>query len=186
MKQHIPNALSITRAGISLILLLFLFIPHPFFVAQLLFIAGLITDKLDGTLARLWKTESELGKKLESVVDPLFSFAGGCYIILKLDFPLQAFWIALTWLIVISLFRAAVTLKKGHFFYEKSPLTRYGVGFLYLVALCYFLQVPYREWLVWPLMGYGSFAGFNYIRMMIRFVNPHHRHDSANGGGQAQ
>lgn len=173
MNNHrtwIPNALSIVRIGIAVMILALSAVTHPLWLAQVFVVAGLISDKLDGSLARWWKVESELGKKLESVADPFFSFCTAVYLTAVLDFPVLAFWSATLLLAAVSLARVLLKWKHKQLFYKKSPITRAAVGIIYLVLALYIFQVPYRDWLVWPVFALGIGALVNYIRMMVRWV----------------
>jgi phosphatidylglycerophosphate synthase len=171
IRTHLPNALSVLRLLLTGALAVLLFIPaHPLWLAQILFVGALVSDKLDGSLARWWNTVSELGKKLESLVDPAFGFITTIYCVVVLDFPWYPFVVGLVYFGLVVIIRAVVSARVGSLFYEKSPLTRYGVGLLYVILFFYIFQFPYRELLVWLGIGYGTIATINYIRMMILFA----------------
>ncbi len=149
---------------------LLLFIPAPLWMAQAAVLSGIISDKLDGSLARLWNVESDLGKRLESVIDPTFGLLSGIYIFLYTDIPHWAVWVSLIFLTGGAIGRLLVKGLTGKFFYEKSQITRSGVGFAFVMLLCYLFAIPYRDWLVWPFIVWGIFGSLNYYRMMIQFT----------------
>lgn len=165
--HYLPNSLSVLRIMIALLLGTFFFLPVPLIVVQVLVVVGLLSDKLDGTIARIIGNESDLGKRLESIADPLFSLACGLVITFHLDFPLVLFLIGVLLLILASIGRAITSMKTKKFFYEKSPVTRYGVGVIYLVILLYIFQLPYREWVAWGALAVGIVVSINYWRMMV-------------------
>jgi phosphatidylglycerophosphate synthase len=167
---YIPNALTLLRLIIACAIGTLLFIEHALVVVQVLAVVGIITDKLDGTLARLWNVESELGKKLESVVDPLFNLLAGTYIITQLDFPMIYFWIGLAMLGITVVARIIVKITTGKFFYEKSPITRFGTAFAFLVIIVYLFSVPYRDLVIAAGCVYGVVVTLNYLHMIVRFI----------------
>lgn len=69
MNKNIPNAISVSRMVLCVILL---FLPTMDPLFMVLYIVTFATDILDGNLARLTHTTSELGKKLDSIGDLLF------------------------------------------------------------------------------------------------------------------
>ena len=83
--QYIPNSLTITRLCIGVVIIVVSLAPsiNTLLVIQILAVIGVASDKLDGTLARFWKTESDLGKRLESIADPLFGASLIIYIALS-------------------------------------------------------------------------------------------------------
>ncbi|MFH1426111.1 MAG: CDP-alcohol phosphatidyltransferase family protein [Candidatus Kerfeldbacteria bacterium] len=170
IKSTIPNALSVIRflCGCSVIVLYF--IPHPILAVQILVLSGIVSDKLDGTLARFWKTESELGKKLESVIDPFFVTASLLYVLIFLDFPVLVAIIAGIMAAIPNVGRLYIKLRTGEFFYEKSQITRYGVGLAFILAVLYLFSVPYRDWVAWGLLLYGVVATVNYLKMMAAYM----------------
>ena len=134
LKKSIPNALSVLRLLLSLFIFIALFTALPLWVVQLAIIAGIISDKLDGTLARWGKVESELGKKMESIVDPIFIAATGIYLWTRLDFPGAFLLYGILLLATTALARSAIKIKTGCLFYEKSTLTRLASFTFYTIS----------------------------------------------------
>lgn len=170
LRAVIPNTLSLLRFLITLIIATMLIIPHPLWLVQLLAVCGILTDKLDGSLARLWHTESERGKKLESIIDPLFLFVTVFYLVRFAGLPALIFAIGTAFACIGTLARIVTSKKAEKHFYAKSPVTRIGVGVGYLLIVCYLFQIPYREWLLWPTVVYAGVVLLNYLRMMQRFL----------------
>lgn len=170
MKQHIPNALSLIRLGLALTILVLTFFEHNIVIGQIVFFVAVVSDKLDGSLARLWNVESELGKKLESLVDPVLASAGGLYVFVHSDLPA---WFVIYCAILLGIGMTArlwIKLKTKKLFYEKSQLTRFGVGSIYILILLYLFHIPYREWVLVAVTAFGTVGGFNYYRMMLQHV----------------
>ncbi len=70
---NIPNLLSLFRLLVIPFVVFFLFFPGPLasFMAALIFSLALITDLLDGYIARHQKTETTIGKLLDPMADKL-------------------------------------------------------------------------------------------------------------------
>ncbi|MFC1598048.1 CDP-alcohol phosphatidyltransferase family protein [Patescibacteria group bacterium] len=173
-RHYIPNTLSYIRLTISFVIIVLYFVAHPLWVIQALVVAGIVSDKLDGTLARLWKTDSEWGKKLESVIDPTFITASIIYCTFLLDFPQTVFYLAVVGIVLISLGRILIQLKTKKMFYEKSQLTRYGVGLTFILLLLYVFQIPYRDWVAWASVVYGFVVTANYLRLMYNYMKKYY------------
>jgi len=74
-RSHVPNLLSATRIVLMpAVLLTAMGGLKAWFIGLL--IAGLLTDALDGYLARRFKAQSELGRKLDSFADYLTMITG--------------------------------------------------------------------------------------------------------------
>lgn len=168
--QYIPNLLSLSRLLSAGVIAVLLAVPHALWIAQVLIAVGIVTDKLDGTLARLWKVESDLGKRIESIADPLFIFFSALYGFVLLDYPGLLFIGFFIIGFVANASRILAGLITGKMFYEKSQITRVGTAIAMITIFIYIFQIPYREWTVWPAFIYGVFMGVNYMRMVIQFV----------------
>lgn len=169
--KHIPNFLSWLRLGTSVALFALLLFEHDIRVAQILVVGGIISDKLDGTLARWWRTESERGKKLETFIDPFFLAVGALYITLRCGFPWWFFLFGITVAVTLNIARLIMKIKKQKLFYKKSQLTRIGVGCGYFIMLWFLFALPYREQLIMPSLLLLLIATANYIRMMKIFIS---------------
>lgn len=174
-KKDIPNLLSMIRLCLALMIGVLFFIEHELLAAQLLITLAIVTDKLDGTLARRWNAVSELGKQLESIIDPVLLLFGSIYLVRFTDLPALIVGIGLGFTAIGVIARVITSKKAGRHFYEKSPVTRYGIGLGYVVLLCYLFQISYREWLLWPTLVYALIVLINYIRLMRRFLQTAHK-----------
>lgn len=177
IQAQIPNSLTVIRLIIGIVIILCAIIPEmaTLPVVQLLAVIGVISDKLDGTLARFWKTESDLGKRLESIADPLFGASLVIYIWLQIGFPPYFFACAAVLLLIGTGGRLLVKYLTGKFFYEKSQITRVGVGMIFILVLWYLFNGPQKELFAWSVMAYSIFLTANYVRMMAVFVRTHRR-----------
>lgn len=175
VRSSIPNILSWSRLIISPVIVILAFFPTQRVAELVLITYGVISDKLDGTLARLWKVESEYGKKIESVADPLFSIAAALYVLLRTDFPQWVFWYGLMLFSINSFGRVVVYIATKKFFYQKSPITRYSTAVIFIAILLYIYMLPGRAVFLYFGVCYGTFTMLNYLYMEYRFI-VHHRH----------
>ncbi len=170
--RYIPNSLTITRLCIGVVIIIISLVPamNVLLLVQVLAVIGVASDKLDGTLARFWKTESDLGKRLESIADPLFGASLVIYITRYIGFPHYFFLCAAVLLLTGTFGRLLVKYLTGKFFYEKSQITRIGVGLIFVLVLWYLFNGPQKETFAWSVMAYSVFLTVNYVRMMVQFV----------------
>lgn len=170
LRDSIPNILSWSRLIISPVIVVLTFFPTQRFVELVLITYGIISDKLDGTLARLWKVESEHGKKVESIADPLFSIAAAFYVLVRTDFPQWVFWYGLILFSINSLGRVIVYVLTKKFFYQKSPITRYSTAVIFIAIFLYIYTLPGRAEFLYFGVCYGTFTMLNYLWMEYRFI----------------
>ena len=69
MFKNLPNALSVSRIFLAISLF---FIPVMSVPFQVIYVLTFVTDMLDGNIARLMNTTSELGASLDSFADIFF------------------------------------------------------------------------------------------------------------------
>nr|MDD3720739.1 CDP-alcohol phosphatidyltransferase family protein [Candidatus Gracilibacteria bacterium] len=69
--KHIPNALTLTRIGISGYVSYLLATDGPSIEAGAYYAGGAITDFLDGYIARNFNAQSDLGKRLDPMADSI-------------------------------------------------------------------------------------------------------------------
>jgi len=66
---NIPNALTFSRLIITFIAVFFIFADFPIVFAVVAFVAGMITDCLDGQIARRFNLKTEFGRQFDMVAD---------------------------------------------------------------------------------------------------------------------
>lgn len=164
---QLPNVITWSRVA-CIPLILFGTLTDSAWIAQWSILYGVVSDKLDGTLARLLSAESEFGKKIESVADPLFSIAGGIYVVLRTDFPSWLFWFGIGLFALNTLPRAYLLLSGRGFFFQKSEITRISTALLFITMVFYVWALPFREWLAYTTALWGCVTTLNYLRMQYR------------------
>jgi CDP-diacylglycerol--glycerol-3-phosphate 3-phosphatidyltransferase len=74
-KKQIPNMITVCRGIITLVIAgLFLSnLENRFLIIFVLFLAGSVSDWLDGYLSRKWKVVSDFGKMFDPIFDKIFT-----------------------------------------------------------------------------------------------------------------
>lgn len=72
--KTIPNIISFIRI-LLIPILIYLFIKERIIESLIVFLFAVISDKLDGFIARKYKQESEFGKRLDAIADTLMIFS---------------------------------------------------------------------------------------------------------------
>lgn len=162
----VPNILSISRIPILFICIYFMKEGKENLVLFFLFIA-LITDALDGFLARRTRTESNLGRILDHVIDKIF-FNTLCFsLYFYKDLPL---FFALFLLIrdLTSLILGFILMKKGEVM--GSNLTgKIGGAFLSFTLFSYLYSLDIREELLFATLLSLILASLVYFVVFIMF-----------------
>lgn len=153
----------------SFVILLFFFIEHSPTLAIWIITLTLLSDKLDGSLARFWNVESTFGKQIESIADPLFVSISLLYTTVYFNIPPILIICGGSATLIISIARIILHLRTKRLFYEKSPITRFVTLLASIIIIAYLFAIPYRELLIWPALIYGSIGTLNYIRLMWQF-----------------
>lgn len=148
----IPNLLTITRLLLVCYIFVALFIDITHSIIPWLFIIAVVTDKLDGFTARKLKKITKLGESLDPVVDNSLVIVGFSYITLRMDFPINVYYVLIIILLVGLIANLYYRLKtkhwwwgwiKGRFIDSKVPII---FGFI-LIGM-YMFALPGREWLL--------------------------------------
>lgn len=126
IKSNIPNILSILRIIFSPLLFLFILLDFGL-LAIILFIYCIISDKMDGYIARELDVCSNFGGYLDVVADFTFVFLALYSLVIKLLYP---FWI----LIVISLFFIQFLFTSSTKRPVYDPLGKYYGAFLMMMV----------------------------------------------------
>lgn len=106
--KHLPNAISVARILIAPVALWFAWAGNGY-AYKALFTAAIVSDFLDGLLARLMRVESDLGARLDALADMLtylVLFFAMCWLWPEFIFDRM-------WLIAITLMLYAVSFIVG-------------------------------------------------------------------------
>jgi len=141
-----------------------------------LFLAGSLTDALDGFMARVRHEISQLGKFLDPLADKLLLLSGYIGILFANGFPVTP----PLWIVVTIVFRDIVILGGlGVLFIANTPievkpnlLGKFTTGFQMATMLSLLLVLPISEWLWLITVALTIISGMCYvIREMQRLTH---------------
>lgn len=165
MNKNIPNAISICRIIFSIPMFFIETMSVPFIV---LYIVAFATDLVDGNLARLTHTCSDLGKKLDSIGDFTFFL-----VFLFRIVPWMAIepW-EMVWFILIVASRLGfflwVKLKKCKFMPSHSIASKITGTVIFVLPFFYLWLGPICLPPALALASLSIFSDFNNARKLIR------------------
>ncbi|PZV17585.1 MAG: phosphatidylglycerophosphate synthase [Leptolyngbya sp.] len=167
----IPNTLSLYRLAVFP-LLIFLILEEQEKIFSVFFLISLITDILDGWIARTFGMESELGAKLDSWADTatyiagfwaVFSFKGqeiAPHILWIIAFAIA--WFTL-YLVMLIKFRSIIGLHTYSF-----KITAYLQG----ACMMGLLWFGFWDWLYYLAIGWGILACLEEILIVLWLSEP--------------
>lgn len=177
--REIPNAVSVLRALLGILIPFFLFPPQPFFhwMGLALFVGAAITDYIDGYLARSFSWESSLGKILDPTADKILILASlATFAYLDL---LSMWWLAPIFVreIVITFCRIGWSLEGTTVGAEKVGKLKFGsqvaaviLAYLYYFSFSHPKIEAFRYPLNYLLMGSLLIATFLTLYSGLTFV----------------
>lgn len=161
----VPNLLSLSRIAL---------IPVWWWVMSegltwwgaILIIYAIISDVVDGWIARYWNQASRWGRILDPVGDKLAALVVGLFCVLYRDMPAAAY--SLTIARDLSLVIGGwVIMRRTQTPPASLNLGRYAALVWGIVLLLYaFDWQPYARYSVWPTVGLYLGAGLYYIRRL--------------------
>ncbi|GJM45267.1 MAG: hypothetical protein DHS20C21_21090 [Gemmatimonadota bacterium] len=148
--MNLPNVLSLTRASLA-IPLFFVLRQERLDWALVIFVAALVTDFLDGRIARRWNLSTELGRVLDPVADKMLVAGVLAALVLVDRVPRE--------LVVVVVLRDALLVAWAYVRYRggaavpsAAPAGKVAFALLgaYLVGVV--VGVPWPGWVA-PLVG---------------------------------
>lgn len=140
--RYVPNAISVARIFLSLSLLFWL--DHPL-IFGLVYLACGISDVLDGFIARMTKTQSNLGAKLDSIGD---LFLTGVIVVAMLVWVgdrLSTFYPVLLAIVAVRAANLGLAAFKFHTFAILHTWANKATGLLLFVTPVVFIVAPRTE-----------------------------------------
>lgn len=111
MKKYIPNVLTTYRFVVAL-LIPFLFFRGYYNTLTVLFVLALISDSIDGILARKWNVTSNYGKICDAIGDKLLALSASSTFIIAVN---KCFIVTLLLELVIIFINCINFIKSGSF-----------------------------------------------------------------------
>ena len=141
MKHHAANIITAFRIVFSVLLLMFPTFSSGFYA---MYLAGGITDRLDGAVARKTNSASSFGSRLDSFADFVFMLSALAKILPAIDIPR---W-ALFWTVAIAIVKIAGNIagfvRNKKFLAEHTVLNKITGYMLFLLPLSFsFVELRY-------------------------------------------
>lgn len=180
-----PNLVSLLRGSIGLVvgclgvygwIRLALGNPPPelpMVWLQVAIVAGVISDKLDGVLARHFHWETALGKILERTMDGFFIVSAVIFETVYLHFPIFLLFLGAIILISGATVLLATRLVYKKWFIDDYVSTKVAPGYAYLLLVLHAVNFSYVFWFDLLAVLLGLFA-------LSDFLWRHHRWLKAN------
>ena len=161
---EIPNLVTCYRIISAIALFIFTFFTPRRWVVLVVYLTGLASDKIDGTLARWLKKETPLGLRLEPVADSLLVYAILLYLTFHSDFPGWILWIASGVLVVGAFFTIIRTLLgKKEYYVPDFPEAKFMVFLFHLTAIMFLFSLPGRFLALWLTIAGGGVTFISYL-----------------------
>jgi phosphatidylglycerophosphatase A len=163
---NVPNLLTVCRMIMTILLLRFLFIPSLVYrvIAVILYVLAVLTDYLDGVIARKYHLITDFGKIADPIADK-FLILGLFIAFSKLDMY------SFAWLVPIIIREVLVTLLRLVFLFRgcviaAEKMGKYKVGFQ-VACLCF-------AWIFLFVREYGAdtmmFAYLDHLNALVFFT----------------
>jgi cardiolipin synthase (CMP-forming) len=181
--KSIPNFLTVTRVVLIPFFLNFLVYGYIEY-ALIIFVAAALTDALDGTIARLTHSQSEVGATLDPLADKLLALAAFVALTIRGLIPL---WLTLTVVFrdVVIVSGSAALYFMGYKVKVRPYLTGKLTTFFQLSLVVAALYEAYSRsgtgllgWLAWFTLLFSVASGMQYVMRGLRIVSG--REDAAN------
>jgi CDP-diacylglycerol--glycerol-3-phosphate 3-phosphatidyltransferase len=220
MFRHVPNAITGSRLLLAAAFFVLLSLyqhngqgdPHLLDIAFVVYVVALVSDFLDGYLARRWKVEGAFGRMVDPFVDKVlvlgtFIYFGGKNFVIQAGGPqpvLQTISGVRPWMVVLMLARELlVTSLRGvgeasganfgaAYVGKLKMVFQSGTILVILLYVNYFQfsanwQVPaqwFRDICIWLTVAFTLYSGIAYVRKGVALYQsrPPDRGDGSSGG----
>lgn len=168
----IPNALSLSRMALLPVWWLVMSSPNRsiWWWGAALIVYGIISDVLDGYIARHFNQASEWGRILDPLGDKIAAGVVAIFCVVHRDLPVLSLYLtvgrdllllAAGWLILRKVREVPASINLG----------RFAALFWGITLLLYsFDWQPYGRNVLWPVVGFYLFAGLAYVTRRGRLV----------------
>lgn len=167
----LPNLISVFRILAAVIIFIAAVTYQLGLWVAVLYLAAVLSDKIDGTIARFLERETRLGRILEPIADATLAYATVTYLFLNLFLPRFIFYLAAFLLVLGLVLNFALYFIRRVWFIPKIPSSRLALVVLHLCGIFYFFDLPYKNILIYLLFAFGLFAYFDYLLRLILAKN---------------
>ena len=172
--HNIPNLLTLIRVIITFVILYLIFADFSFTVIVVLFVIGMITDGLDGYIARKYNQQTEFGRKFDMLADR-FLLVGTFIGIIAYNLEAHYFGKYELLLLFLVLTREIISFP---FAVTNFVSTRYihptnKLGKFTTVTQAFSFPMILLKWKIAVVFVaitaiLGAFGGINYMRLILK------------------
>jgi CDP-diacylglycerol--glycerol-3-phosphate 3-phosphatidyltransferase len=167
----VPNALSLSRLVLLPLFVYALSRPELLWLAGVLVAYGIVSDALDGYIARRWQQSSEWGKLLDPLADKLTVSVALVYCYLARGFPLWVLLLILSRDLAILALAPVITRRAGELPKSNLPgrLTALSLAILAFVYILDFhdLKFPVTALVVAMIL----FSSISYLKRLSAYAH---------------
>ncbi len=168
MHRYIPSFLSVARL-VLLPVAVFELVNYRIWGGTVTIAVMLLTDLLDGNLARRWNSTSTIGALLDHGADKIIAVTLAWVAYRYYELPLWVFYFVFVREILIVI--GGIYLWKVRGRIPGSNLCGKVAGTFLLAAIYgYIINIPYKETFLAIALAGTIIAAFNYLFMAIRYV----------------
>ncbi len=165
----IPNIITTGRILVAFLILIFTFLNYKTHIIKWLFVGGVLSDKLDGFLARKLNQKTKLGLILEQMADTFLVLFTILFIFHYHNFPSIAFYSYLAILFTGLSGCLLIYFAKGELFSEKLIVAEFTIIFIYTTGVFYLFSWPYRSVMAYATLFFGCISLGDYLIRLYKF-----------------
>jgi phosphatidylglycerophosphate synthase len=165
----IPNIVTVGRIFVAFMVLILTCLNYKIYLIKWLFVGGILSDKLDGFLARKLNQKTKLGLILEQLADTFLVFFTVLFIYYRLDFPKIAFYSYLGIIFIGLIVLVIVYILRKELFALKLIVAEITITFIYTAGLLYLFSIPYRLYFAYFTLFLGVISLIDYLFRLFKF-----------------
>lgn len=160
---YLINSLTVLRIILALLVMGLIFSEHRL-MAFFVFLIGVLTDLLDGDLARRYHLTSEIGKNLDGLADISLIYGAVIPLFILGDFSpfIEVVIIIATLLVLVAVFEHTLKNKKLTM-PGRKPSTTINSYFIYTCLALFIINSPYKYPMVYLTLFIIALTAFDYF-----------------------
>jgi cardiolipin synthase len=166
--MNLPNAITLIRV-VLIPFFVDLMIYGYYRVALIIFVAACLTDGLDGMIARLTNSKTELGAFLDPMADKLLIVTSFVTLAILAKLPVWLVIIVVSRDIILALGSMVIYFTGNDLAIKPSMLGKmttflqFLVVTLTLVLVAYGIRLEFLKGILWATAGFTIASGFQYV-----------------------
>ena len=143
-------------------------------LALIIFILGVISDGLDGFIARKAKIQSKAGLILDPLGDKLLLMSAFIFLSpmskLDLQFPLWVSFIIISRDLIIIMGAVVIYMVKQSIDVYPTKWGKFTTTFQMLSVICVLLQWKFARLVWWPAVIFTVISGIDYVKRVFKIL----------------